>query len=442
MGTTMPHNQGMHLFDRSPFPRSARTALPAPLAAICAIVMCLALAGCGAIGTQSAPNGDDSSLSGGSPSAASSSAALPSPADSSSPDGSSSPAATDDSPQSRARAMVASMSLEERIGQLVMVPLFAGTDASQIEPLIRNNHVGSVLVLGKWKTGVAGVAQATKALQSYAPAGNGLIIATDQEGGSVQHLTGEGFSTMPSAVRQGKMSTDALRESAATWGEELASAGVNVDLAPVLDTVRVARKSNAPIGALNRDFGLDAAGNADHGMAFVQGMLDAGVQSAVKHYPGLGGVTGNTDFTAEGITDRTTALGDDAVAAFDDAIGRAQPAMVMMSLATYANIDGSAPAAFSKAIVTDHLRGKAGYQGVVISDSLSAEALGGIATDQLGVRLVEAGGDLACIGASDYVRPIIDGLVTRAKSDAAFADLVADAATRVMTLKIGMGLAG
>ena len=58
------------------------------------------------------------------------------------------------------------------------------------------------------------------------------------------------------------MSTDQLRQSAAVWGNQLAQAGINVDLAPVVGTVTVPRASNAPIGALNRDFGLDAAGIA------------------------------------------------------------------------------------------------------------------------------------------------------------------------------------
>ena len=73
------------------------------------------------------------------------------------------------------------------------------------------------------------------------------------------------------------MSADALRQSAGTWGSQLATAGINVDLAPVLGTVVGNRASNAPIGALDRDFGLDAAGNAEHGIAVIEGLRDAQV---------------------------------------------------------------------------------------------------------------------------------------------------------------------
>lgn len=349
--------------------------------------------------------------------------------------------AAGDSPAAKASRAIATMSLDERAGQLIMAPMFAGGNPADLSALISTRHVGSVVLIGNWNNGTAAAKTAADALQSYAPSGNQLIVSTDQEGGQVQHLKGSGFDTMPSAVAQGQMSADTLRSSAKTWGGQLKQAGINVDLAPVLGTVQVKRSSNAPIGALNRDFGLDSNGNAQHGIAFVEGMRDAGVGATVKHYPGLGAVTGNTDFTTEGILDTTTTLDDEEIGAFNTTIKQAKPAMVMMSLATYRRIDSSAPAAFSSKIIDGTLRGSVGYDGVVISDSLSAAAVSGIATKDLGVRLVDAGGDLACIGDTSYVTPILDGIIARAQSDPAFAKKVTASATRVMTLKYQMGLA-
>lgn len=349
--------------------------------------------------------------------------------------------AAGDSPAAKASRAIATMSLDERAGQLIMTPMFAGGNPADLSALISTRHVGSVVLIGNWNNGTAAAKTAADALQSYAPSGNQLIVSTDQEGGQVQHLKGSGFDTMPSAVAQGQMSADTLRSSAKTWGGQLKQAGINVDLAPVLGTVQVKRSSNAPIGALNRDFGLDSNGNAQHGIAFVEGMRDAGVGATVKHYPGLGAVTGNTDFTTEGILDTTTTLDDEEIGAFNTTIKQAKPAMVMMSLATYQRIDSSAPAAFSSKIIDGTLRGSVGYDGVVISDSLSAAAVSGIATKDLGVRLVDAGGDLACIGDTSYVTPILDGIIARAQSDPAFAKKVTASATRVMTLKYQMGLA-
>lgn len=388
-------------------------------AALCAIALPLSFAGCSSSASLNA--GSNQSEQSNSQQSDASHDAL---------DKSNVPSVVDDSPHGRAVAAVNAMSLAERVGQLVMAPLYAGSDPSSLQDLIVNQHVGSVLIIGNWNSGTAGVATATSTLQSYAPGNNQLLMTTDQEGGLVQHLQGDGFDQMPSATNQGSMSTNQLRQSAAVWGSQLKSAGINVDLAPVVGTVTVDRASN----------GLDADGNADHAKAFIQGMADSGVGSAIKHYPGLGSVTGNTDFTADGILDTTTTLDGAEIGAFNSTL-EANPSMVMMSLATYQAIDPNNPAVFSSALVTDYLRNTVGFQGVITSDSLSATALGGIQPSDLGVRLVEAGGDLACIGAFDYVQQVLDGLNAKAAADSAFADKVTQSAIRVMTLKYSMGLA-
>ena len=222
-------------------------------AALCAIALPLSFAGCSSSASLNA--GSNQSEQSNSQQSDASHDAL---------DKSNVPSVVDDSPHGRAVAAVNAMSLAERVGQLVMAPLYAGSDPSSLQDLIVNQHVGSVLIIGNWNSGTAGVAAATSALQSYAPANNQLLMTTDQEGGLVQHLQGDGFDQMPSATNQGSMSTNQLRQSAAVWGSQLKSAGINVDLAPVVGTVTVDRASNGPIGALYRDFGLDADGNADH----------------------------------------------------------------------------------------------------------------------------------------------------------------------------------
>ena len=336
---------------------------------------------------------------------------------------------------------LATMSPEERAAQTMMVPLQNTDDPSALRPLLADQHVGSVVLLGQWTTGTAGVKAATDQLRALAGADNPLLVGVDQEGGLVQHLKGTGFDTMPSGVEQGALDAATLRAQAKAWGGQLAQAGVNVDLAPVTDTVTVPdRATNAPIGALDRDFGLDAAGNATHATAYVQGLGDAKVMGTLKHFPGLGGVTGNTDFTAEGIVDSTTTADGAEVAAFRQAIAESSPAMVMMSLATYTQLDASSPAAFSSTVVDGLLRGQLGYDGVVISDSLSAAAVSNVPTDQLGVRFIQAGGDLICVGDPSMSQTILDGIVATMRSDPGFAKRVDQAATRVLTLKAKEGL--
>ena len=320
------------------------------------------------------------------------------------------------------------------LGQLFMAPLFAGEDPrATVIPLIRDLGVGAVILLGHWRGGVEQIRHATDMLQRQAPDGRPLIIAVDQEGGLIQHAEGPGFDVMPAATEQGALPCDELRRRAGRWGGQLREAGVNVDLAPVTDTVDPThREDNKPVGDLNRDFGADPHGNARHAVAFIEGMRDAGIGTTLKHYPGLGFIEENTDFADTGITDKATALDSPSVHAFGQAL-EAHPDMVMMSSAIYPRIDPDNPAVLSARII-GHLR-RDFPEGVVISDSLSAKAMSHYPTDALGAALVLAGVDMLCICDSDIVRPIFDGLRRRCDADDDVRRAVQRSVGRIMTLK-------
>ncbi len=150
-------------------------------------------------------------------------------------------------------------------------------------------------------------------------------------------------------------------------------------------------------------------------------------------------MTGNTDFTADGILDTTTTLDGAEIGVFNSTL-EANPSMVMMSLATYQAIDPNNPAVFSSALVTDYLRNTVGSK--VSSLRILCPPLRWVAfsrviwvCDWLRRR------QFACIGAFDYVQQVLDGLNAKAAADSTFADKVTQSAIRVMTLKYSMGLA-
>ena len=96
------------------------------------------------------------------------------------------------------------------------------------------------------------------------------------------------------------MTVATLKQKAARWGRQLGQAGVNLDLAPVADVVPPGTDaSNAPIGEFQREYGHDPATAATHVRAFIAGMTQAGIGTSAKHFPGLGRVVGNTDFTGD-----------------------------------------------------------------------------------------------------------------------------------------------
>ncbi len=328
------------------------------------------------------------------------------------------------------------MSLEDRVGQLFMV----GSPVETIDPItlaaVRDDHVGGLFLHGPASIGVAATAKVVSRFTAEA-AGPKLWVATDQEGGKVQVLSGPGFDTIPSALSQGRLPDKTLRSDAARWGAQLAHAGVNMNLAPVADIVTDATTalSNPPIGQLDREYGYTAKAVSSTAGAFAQGMRDAGIMPTFKHFPGLGHVGQNTDTTA-GVTDGfVTSRGADInVYRKLEALG---PSVVMVSTAVYANIDPSLPAAFSPTLVDDVLRGRVGFTGVIITDDLSqAEQVSAWSPADRATLAIAAGVDLLLVSADPSVFPdMYAAVLSKARSDPAFAAAVDAAVRRIVTAK-------
>jgi beta-N-acetylhexosaminidase len=332
------------------------------------------------------------------------------------------------------------MSLEERVGQLFMVGTpVDGSDPTALQA-IAENHIGGVFLHSPATGGVDATAQFVSTLTAASdPSLPPLWVSTDQEGGEVQVLSGPGFDAMPSALDQGALDPAKLRTDAAEWGAQLAAAGVTLNLAPVADIVdgADAAAGNPPIGALDREYGYDEAAVTAGAGAFAQGMRDAGVVPTLKHFPGLGHVTGNTDF-ASGVVDGVVTADGPDVDVYRTLLGEGD-AVVMMSTAIYTQIDPSAPAAFSKQAVTGLLRDQLGFDGVVTTDDLSAaQQVGQWAPADRATLAIDAGVDLLLVSTDPSVfAEMYSAVLARAQSDPAFAAEVDAAARRVVTAKTG-----
>ena len=338
-----------------------------------------------------------------------------------------------------AQRALARMSLAQRVGQLLMVDCpSSGVSSSTIEA-IRTYHAGSVILDGNNTQGVRHIRGVTSHLQSLAQKQVHLFIATDQEGGLVQRLKGPGFTTIPSAVQQGTQSASAVQSFARQWGSELRSAGVNLDLAPVLDTVPPGDNNNPPIGDLDREYGRTPSRVASRGVAVANGLKAAGIDTTVKHFPGLGRVTGNTD-TTSGVTDGVTTRHDPYLQPFGAAV-RAGVPFVMVSTADYRRIDPGTPAIFSRTIVTSMLRGDLGFRGVIITDDIgSAAQVASVPAGIRAVRFIQAGGTIALTVSPSTVATMATRLLDRAQSNTAFRNLVNAAALTVLRAKSARGL--
>ena len=381
-----------------------------------------------------------SSAGGSSPSAKPKAPAPASPSAAPSPTASATASAT----ATATDGALAGWSLEEKVGQLMMVGVDATAPKDSSTEAVDTHHVGNIFIAGRTTAG----GQATqKVIASFTgKVGPGttrstpMLVATDQEGGEVQVLSGSGFSEIPSAMDQSTQSRDQLVAAARTWGKELADVGVNMNLAPVADLVDIARPaSNEPIGRWGREYGHDAATVSSQAGAFAEGMQASKVIPTYKHFPGLGRVTANTD-TSAGVVDAATNRSTDAaVGVFANAIA-AGAQVIMVSSATYTLIDASAPAVFSSKIVTEMLRTEMGFSGVVITDDVSAAVqVQGVAAGDRAVQAIRAGCDIVLASADPTVAAdMVKAIIAAAQSDPAFAARVDESATRVLALKGGL----
>ncbi len=343
-----------------------------------------------------------------------------------------------EAPLSCPAQVLSRMSEAQRVGQLFLVGI-AGEPVSDVAQAVRTYHFGSLLFEGDSSASAAQIRQMTRGVQSLASAQTtaqvGFFIAANQEGGEVQQLQGPGFSAIPPALDQGQLSVRELQRQAAAWGRELRSAGVNLDLAPVMDVVPSATAgANQPIGMLQREFGFSPAPVAAHGLAFIRGMRQAGVATTAKHFPGLGRVVGNTDYTA-GVVDTATTPNDPYLTSFQAAIKAGVP-LVMVALATYTRIDPRHLAAFSARIMRGLLRQQMHFQGVIISDDLGvAAAVAGIPAADRGVDFLAAGGDLITSESLPAAEAMDLAISHRAGTDSAFSATVNSAVMRILSAK-------
>jgi len=335
------------------------------------------------------------------------------------------------------------MTEPQRVGQLFAMGLANDRLGPAESAAIRDDHVGSVWFTQTTEAGstpVKDVADSVQALATRANTGKvRFYVAANQEGGQIQALRGPGFSTIPSATEQGTLPPSTLRVDAQTWGSELRDAGVNLDFAPVMDVVPTAMVSrNQPIGVLQREFGSTPSAVAAHGVAFIQGMQAAGVQTTAKHFPGLGRVIGNTD-TSAGVVDDTTTPDDPFLSPFG-AVIRAGVPFVMVALASYPRIDPNHLAVFSP-IVMRILRDQEGFDGVIVSDDLgAATAIASVLPARRAIGFLEAGGDMIVSKDVAPTRAMVSAVLSRAGDDPTFSALVDAAVHRILVAKSDAGL--
>ncbi len=273
---------------------------------------------------------------------------------------------------------------------------------------------GGILLFGS--SAPSNLASALAGLERHDVPGNlGLLVMTDEEGGGVQRMANL-VGSLPWAKWMGSHWTAAeIERHVAAVGRKMASNGVNVDLAPVVDVDgrSVVPGPSDPDGL--RSFSGTTSVVSRDGVAYMRGLLSAGVIPVLKHFPGLGGASGNTD-DGPAHTLSWSKLKKVGLPPFTTAIGQGAPA-VMVSNATVPGL-ASYPASLSPAAIGRELVRTLGFKGLVMTDSLSAGAISaaGFSVPSAAVQALRAGADMVLFGKGTMTARQIAALTTKIES--------------------------
>lgn len=307
----------------------------------------------------------------------------------------------------RVERMLARMSLEQKIGQVMLIgldPAETGARSAEMTPqmagLLAELHAGGLVLFERNVGAPDELAQLTAAAQAAVTEGGDppLIVSIDQEGGRVTRLRqARGYTEWPSHMALGATGDpENARLVAEALGRELLAVGINMDLAPVLDVNSNPR--NPVIGT--RSFGSDPQRVAAFGVAFIQGLQGVGVMAVGKHFPGHGDTGIDSHVSLSAVAHDRERLEAIEFLPFRAAIA-AGVAGIMSAHVTFPAVDPAPglPATLSARVMTGLLRDEMGYDGLLLTDSLEMGALAqsGYSVPAAAVASLAAGADLLCI---------------------------------------------
>jgi beta-N-acetylhexosaminidase len=287
------------------------------------------------------------------------------------------------------------LTINQLAGQRIVYAYAGLRPPAALLAAIRAGQVGGVIFFGPNIASVAQIRGVIAQLQRASlasPVHAPLLMMTDQEGGEVNRVPG------PPALSEKQIGSSpagvSLARAAGTGaGHTLAGAGMNVNLAPVLD---VYRQPGNFIDQFQRSYSSNPARVASLAGAFIPAQQRLGVAATAKHFPGLGAAARNQNTDLRPVTLR---LSPGTLRAVDEAPYRAAIAagvkLVMTSWAVYPALDPRRPAGLSPAVIGGELRGRLHFRGVTITDGIDAGAVtpyGNLATR--GTRAAAAGADL------------------------------------------------
>jgi len=293
------------------------------------------------------------------------------------------------------------LSLEQLAGQRIIYAYSGLAPPRSLLDAIKAGKAAGVIFFENNISSVAQIRGVIGRLQNArksSPVRAPLLMMTDQEGGEVRRLPGAP-ELSEKLIGEGADPVALARSAGAGAALNLRNARVRVNLAPVLDVFRTPGDFD---DAFHRSYSSDPTAVGRLGAAFIAAQQRGGVLATAKHFPGLGPASSgqNTDEGPVTLPTSLTKLRRVDEAPYEDAIA-AGVKLVMSSWAVYPALDPRRPAGLSSTVIQKELRGRLGFRGVTITDSLTAGALRAYGSLQRrGLMAARAGADLLLVSGS------------------------------------------
>ncbi len=342
-------------------------------------------------------------------------------------------------PQQYIDLIISKMTLDQKLGQMMIVQFTGSTYALPISTMISQYNIGAVLIFSAngnivSKEQLTGLIKQMKDNSAPIP----LTVAIDQEGGTVDRLANLD-GPRPAEATIGATNNPAQAKQAGTQdAKDLASYGFNLNLAPVVDVTNVYNSQ-----LYDRTYGDTAGLVTKMAAAYLQGLQQSGrVMGTLKHFPGLGDVDTDPHIGIPYLNRSKSDLEQIDWAPYRALIRQGNVHAIMVTHEIVSALDKTEPSSLSPKIIQGILRDDLGFQGVVMTDSLTMDALTAYASESQAAALsVKAGADLLMGATSpDDVASMIQSLKQAINAGALTEQRINESVRRILMMKYAMGL--
>lgn len=338
---------------------------------------------------------------------------------------------------------VNSMTVEEKVAQLfILTPeMLTNSDGVTLagdatQKAIEKTPVGGVIYMGdnlQDKTQVQEMLSNTNKF-SEERIGLPMFLCVDEEGGTVARVAGSGRFDVSDVGDMADIgatgTTEDARQAGVTIGTYLSELGFNVDFAPVADVLT--NPDNSIVK--RRSFGDDSSKVSDMSVAMADGLRSEGLEAVFKHFPGHGATAGDTHLGAAFTNKSVDELSASELVPFQEAIDDGAN-FIMVSHISAPGITGhDTPASVSDIMITDILRGRMGYDGIVVTDAMEMGAISQKYTsDEAACLAIKAGADMILMPENFDVA--YNGILNAVKSGEISEERLNESVARIVKVK-------